>query len=59
MELAYTSKFISSLKKLLKKNPDIKDKVETALTLLSKEPQNPLLHSHKLKGKLSMKRCVL
>ena len=53
MELIYTKKFISSLKKLLRKQPGLTERVEDVLVLLSENPKNPLLGSHKLKGELS------
>ncbi|WP_228023957.1 type II toxin-antitoxin system YafQ family toxin [Synechocystis salina] len=40
-------------KVVVKRNPDLKRKIEAKLRLLAADPYNPVLRSHKLKGKLS------
>ena len=47
-----SSKFQRSLKKLLKKSPELKDKFDVVLDLMSVDPFSPSLKSHKLSGKL-------
>nr|WP_228016713.1 type II toxin-antitoxin system mRNA interferase toxin, RelE/StbE family [Synechocystis sp. LEGE 06083] len=40
-------------KVVIKRNPDLKRKIEAKLRLLAADPYNPVLRNHKLKGKLS------
>jgi addiction module RelE/StbE family toxin len=51
--LIWSSTFIRAFKKLLKKQPDRREEIETTLRLLLDNPFNPKLETHKLKGKLS------
>ncbi len=44
--------FKRSLKRLTRKNPQLKDKVSEILDLLSVDPFTPSLKSHKLTGQL-------
>ena len=41
------------IKNIIKKKPELKYKIESKLRLLSDNPYNPILRTHKLKGKLS------
>jgi mRNA interferase YafQ len=52
MILFPSDKFLKNYKKLLKKNPQLKDKIDYAFDLLSEDPFFPSLKSHKLSGKL-------
>ncbi len=45
--------FKRAFKTIIKRRPDLKSKIEETLRLLATEPYNPLLKTHKLKGKLS------
>lgn len=47
-----TSQFERSLKPFLKKHPDLRDTVLDKLTLLLKNPKDPKLKTHELKGNL-------
>ena len=51
-KLIYANAFRRSLKKNILQEPDLRSRIENALRLLSENPFNPSLHSHKLKGKL-------
>ena len=44
--------FLRGYKRLLKKHPDLADRLEDVLTVLSADPFSPSLETHKLKGKL-------
>lgn len=52
-KLIYANAFRRSLKKNILQKPDLRSRIENALRLLSENPFNPSLHSHKLKGKLA------
>jgi addiction module RelE/StbE family toxin len=45
--------FLRALKRLMRKQPDIRKEVEETLKLLIQDPFIPQLETHKLKGKLS------
>lgn len=47
-----TSQFERSLKFFLKKHPDLRDIILDKLTLLLKNPKDPKLKTHELKGNL-------
>jgi len=50
--LYITPTFERKLKKFLKKHPELEKEIEEKLNLLIKNPHNPSLKTHKLKGKL-------
>jgi mRNA interferase YafQ len=52
MILILEPKFQKSLKQLVKRNPQLKDKIQEALMYLDRDPYTPSLKSHKLTGKL-------
>ncbi len=52
MILAVDPSFKRSLKRLTRKNPQLKEKVSEILDLLSADPFTPSLKSHKLTGQL-------
>ena len=52
MILLQDAKFTISFKKLVRKNPQLQDKILEVLELLSKDPFAPSLKAHKLGGKL-------
>jgi len=51
--LIWSNTFIRAFRKLLKKQPDRREEIETTLRLLLDNPFNPMLETQKLKGKLS------
>ncbi|MEM7770819.1 MAG: type II toxin-antitoxin system mRNA interferase toxin, RelE/StbE family [Cyanobacteria bacterium P01_A01_bin.37] len=52
MILTTDSKFKRGFKRLVKKNPQLQDKILATLEMLSNDPFTPSLKSHKLTGKL-------
>jgi mRNA interferase YafQ len=53
INLVITSSFKRAFNKTIKTRPDLKPKIEAKLRLLATDPNNPVLRTHKLKGKLS------
>ncbi|NEO73600.1 type II toxin-antitoxin system mRNA interferase toxin, RelE/StbE family [Moorena sp. SIO3H5] len=51
--LIVTSSFKRAFKAIIKRQPNLKPKIEGKLRLLADNPYNPILRTHKLKGKLS------
>ncbi|WAN69266.1 type II toxin-antitoxin system mRNA interferase toxin, RelE/StbE family [Moorena producens JHB] len=51
--LILTSSFKRAFKAIIKREPNLKQKIEAKLRLLADNPYNPILRTHKLKGKLS------
>jgi addiction module RelE/StbE family toxin len=52
IELIWYKSFSRDFKKIIKKNPDLMEKLQEALELFVNEPYHPLLGTHKLSGKL-------
>jgi mRNA interferase YafQ len=52
MQIVWSSGFTRSFKKIVKKNPLLKEQIAEVLILLAEDPFNPSLKSHKLSGKL-------
>ena len=52
IELVWYKSFARAFKKVVKKNPDLKEKLCEALELFVNDPYHPLLGTHKLSGKL-------
>ncbi|MCW6038784.1 type II toxin-antitoxin system mRNA interferase toxin, RelE/StbE family [Spirulina subsalsa FACHB-351] len=52
MILTTDSRFKRSFKRLVKKNPQLQDKILAVLETLSNDPFTPSLKSHKLTGQL-------
>lgn len=52
MILTTDSKFKRAFKRLVKKNPQLQDKILATLEMLSNDPFTPSLKSHKLMGTL-------
>jgi addiction module RelE/StbE family toxin len=52
MKLRSENSFKRAFKRLVKKNPQIQEKVLSVLQLLTEEPFHPSLKSHKLTGEL-------
>jgi addiction module RelE/StbE family toxin len=53
MKVVWNNRFKRAFKKLIKKNPELKNQITNALILLAQEPFTPSLKSHKLTGNLS------
>lgn len=53
MEVVWSSGFKRSFKKIIKKNPQLKDQIVKVLRLLADDPFIPSLKSHKLTGDLA------
>ena len=51
--LVLSSSFKRAFKAIIKRQPDLKPKIEATLKLLADDLYNPILRTHKLKGKLS------
>ena len=52
-KLIYAKAFRRALKRHILQRPDLRPRIENVLRLLSENPFDPSLHSHKLKGKLA------
>lgn len=52
-KLILSSSFKRAFKAIIKRKPGLKSKIESKLRLLADDPYNPILRTHKLKGKLS------
>ncbi len=55
MQLAWSPGFSRDLKRLIRRNPQIRGLVEQALQTLTEDPFHPSLKTHKLKGDLAGK----
>jgi addiction module RelE/StbE family toxin len=53
MKVIWSNGFKRSFKKVIKKNPQLKNKIFEVLRLLGENPFTPSLKSHKLTGKLA------
>jgi addiction module RelE/StbE family toxin len=51
--LIWSNTFVRAFKRVLKKQPDVREDIENTLRLLVQDPFTPELETHKLKGKLS------
>ena len=51
--LVWSPGFKRSFKRSIRHRPDLQDKIENALKLLSDDAYHPILHTHKLKGDLA------
>ena len=51
--LTWGKAFVRAFKRTTKKYPDLRKDIEKSLRLLAKDPFDPRLETHKLKGKLS------
>jgi mRNA-degrading endonuclease YafQ of YafQ-DinJ toxin-antitoxin module len=50
--LNWTSSYRKFIKKIIKSDPVLKDKIITAMNLLQEDPFNPKLKTHKPKGSI-------
>ena len=53
MKIVWSSGFKRSFKKIVRKNPQLKDRFTEVLILLADNPCTPSLKSHRLGGKLA------
>ncbi|KAM3094910.1 type II toxin-antitoxin system YafQ family toxin [Phormidesmis sp. 146-12] len=53
MQLVLSPAFSRKLKRLIRRNPQIREQVERVLERLNEDPFHPSLNTHKLKGKFS------
>jgi mRNA interferase YafQ len=53
MQVVWSSGFKRSFKKIVKKNPQLKDRITEVLILLANDPFTPSLKYHRLGGKLA------
>ncbi len=51
--LVWSSCFIRALRRMVRRQPELRPKIEKALRQLAEDPFHPSLHSHKLKGELA------
>jgi len=51
--LVLSSSFKRGFKRLIRRRPDLQARIEGRLVLLAADPFDPLLQTHKLKGKLA------
>ncbi|MBD2356292.1 type II toxin-antitoxin system mRNA interferase toxin, RelE/StbE family [Tolypothrix sp. FACHB-123] len=51
--LVLTSSFKRAFKRLVRRQPELEQQIEERLAILTADPFDPLLQTHKLKGKLS------
>jgi mRNA interferase YafQ len=52
IELVWGSSFRRAYKKIIKQNPQLKEKLAKSLKIFQKEPFHPTLKTHKLSGEL-------
>jgi mRNA-degrading endonuclease YafQ of YafQ-DinJ toxin-antitoxin module len=55
MQLVWSSSFSRELKRLIRRNPQLRRPIEQTLEQLSTDPFHPSLRTHKLKGDLAEK----
>jgi addiction module RelE/StbE family toxin len=53
MKIGWTPKSLSSFKRLIRKNPNLRLIIEQTLHQLGEDPFHPSLRTHKLKGDLA------
>ena len=51
--LVWSPGFARDAKRLARRNPELRDRLEQALKRLAQDPFDPALHTHKLKGGLA------
>ena len=50
--LVWSAAFVRALKRAVRRQPELRARVERTLQQLAEDPFHPTLHSHKLKGEL-------
>ena len=51
--LVWSSRFVRAFSRVVRRQPELRTKIERPLRQLAEEPFHPSLHSHKLKGELA------
>jgi addiction module RelE/StbE family toxin len=51
--LVWSTAFVRAFKRVARRQPELRGKVERTLRQLAEDPFHPALHSHKLKGRLA------
>lgn len=51
--LVWSAAFVRAFKRALRRQPELRERIERTLKLLAEDPFHPMLHSHKLKGELA------
>lgn len=51
MKIDYHKNFLKNFKKRIANNPSLDSKFQKRLKIFQADPQNPILHNHKLVGK--------
>jgi len=51
--LVWSAAFVRAFKRAVRRQPELRGRVERTLQQLAEDPFHPTLHSHKLKGKLA------
>lgn len=51
--LVWSAAFVRALKRAVRRQPELRARVERTLQWLAEDPFHPMLHSHKLKGELA------
>lgn len=51
--LIWTPKFVKSVEKFCKKNPELVERFKSTIRQIESEPFHPILKTHKLKGEMS------
>lgn len=55
MQLVWSPAFSREVKRLIRRNPQLRQPIEQTLQMLTEEPFHPSLKTHKLKGDLAEK----
>lgn len=51
--LVWSATFVRALKRVVRRRPDLRPRIERTLEQLAEDPFHAMLHTHKLKGELS------
>ena len=51
--LVWSTSFVRAYKRIVRRDPELRDRVVHALEQLTQDPFHPTLHTHKLKGELA------
>ena len=52
-ELVWSATFVRAYRRIVRRHPDLRERIEEVLRQLAMDPFDPKLHSHKLKGDLA------
>ena len=51
--LVWSTTFVRAFKRAVRRQPELRVRIEHTLKLLAEDPFHPMLHNHKLKGELA------